>query len=66
LKTSVEVFPAGTDAKYVRNQGIPAIGFSPMINTPILLHDHNEFINEKTFLNGIDIYEKLIVDLANA
>ncbi|KAK4405409.1 Aminoacylase-1 [Sesamum angolense] len=37
-----EIFPASTDARYFRELGLPAIGFSPMANTPILLHDHNE------------------------
>lgn len=37
-----EIFPASTDARYFRQLGLPAIGFSPMKNTPILLHDHNE------------------------
>lgn len=37
-----EIFPASTDARYFRRVGLPAIGFSPMANTPILLHDHNE------------------------
>ena len=36
-----------------------------MNNTPILLHDHNEFLNEKIFLKGIDILYKIILDLAN-
>ncbi|KAL5976907.1 hypothetical protein ACLOJK_021243 [Asimina triloba] len=37
-----EIFPASTDSRYFRERGLPAIGFSPMANTPILLHDHNE------------------------
>lgn len=37
-----EIFPAATDSRYFRLVGLPAIGFSPMANTPILLHDHNE------------------------
>lgn len=37
-----EIFPAATDSRYFRQIGLPAIGFSPMANTPILLHDHNE------------------------
>lgn len=37
-----EIFPAATDSRYFRNLGLPAIGFSPMANTPLLLHDHNE------------------------
>ena len=36
-----------------------------MNHTPILLHDHNEFLNEKIFLKGIDIYEKILPKLAN-
>ena len=45
--------------------GIPALGFSPMNHTPILLHDHNEFLNEKIFLRGVDIYYELLPALAN-
>ena len=36
-----------------------------MRNTPILLHDHNEFLNERVFLEGIDIMYKVVLDLAN-
>ncbi|XP_038680607.1 aminoacylase-1 isoform X2 [Tripterygium wilfordii] len=55
-----EIFPASTDARYFRNQGLPAIGFSPMANTPILLHDHNEHLNQAEYLKGIDMYESII------
>ncbi|XVF67110.1 hypothetical protein PTKIN_Ptkin10aG0094400 [Pterospermum kingtungense] len=55
-----EIFPASTDARYFRQLGIPAIGFSPMANTPILLHDHNEFLNQDEYLRGIDVYESII------
>lgn len=55
-----EIFPASTDARYFRLQGLPAIGFSPMANTPILLHDHNEFLNKDEYLKGISIYESII------
>ncbi|XP_042509075.1 aminoacylase-1-like [Macadamia integrifolia] len=55
-----EVFPAATDARYFRHRGFPAIGFSPMANTPILLHDHNEFLNQAEYLKGIEIYESII------
>jgi acetylornithine deacetylase/succinyl-diaminopimelate desuccinylase-like protein len=44
---------------------IPALGFSAMRNTPVLLHNHNEFLNENIYLEGIQVYEKLIHDLAN-
>ncbi|XP_011000859.1 PREDICTED: aminoacylase-1-like [Populus euphratica] len=55
-----EIFPASTDARYFRQLGLPAIGFSPMANTPILLHDHNEFLNQDEYLKGIRIYEEII------
>lgn len=40
-----EILPSTTDSRYIRQLGIPALGFSPMTNTPILLHDHNEVGN---------------------
>ncbi|XP_056129626.1 aminoacylase-1A-like isoform X2 [Lampris incognitus] len=60
-----EIFPAATDSRFIREVGIPAIGFSPMHRTPILLHDHNEYLNEQIFLQGINVYEKLIPALAS-
>uniref|UniRef100_H2ZKV2 N-acyl-aliphatic-L-amino acid amidohydrolase n=1 Tax=Ciona savignyi TaxID=51511 RepID=H2ZKV2_CIOSA len=62
---SVEVFPAATDSRFLRQAGYEAIGFSPMRNTPTLLHDHNEFLNEKVFLEGIQVYCSVIPALAN-
>ncbi|KAL2928287.1 Aminoacylase-1 [Bienertia sinuspersici] len=55
-----EIFPASTDARYFRRQGLPAIGFSPMANTPILLHDHNEFLNQAEYLKGVEVYVSII------
>uniref|UniRef100_A0A8C2L6I4 N-acyl-aliphatic-L-amino acid amidohydrolase n=1 Tax=Cyprinus carpio TaxID=7962 RepID=A0A8C2L6I4_CYPCA len=46
-------------------EGLPAIGFSPMNLTPILLHDHNEYLNEQVFLRGIQVYERLLPALAS-
>ncbi|KAJ4753222.1 Aminoacylase [Rhynchospora pubera] len=37
-----EILSSTTDARFMREMGIPTFGFSPMANTPILLHDHNE------------------------
>lgn len=59
------IFLGGTDSRYVRSVGIPAIGFSPMNNTKILLHDHDEYLNKGVFLRGIDIYTKLIPAVSN-
>ncbi|CAM9295733.1 unnamed protein product [Ectocarpus sp. 12 AP-2014] len=61
-----EIFPASTDSRYLRELGIPALGFSPMRNTPILLHDHNEYIAQDVFMDGIEVYERLITALASA
>ncbi|KAM4089628.1 hypothetical protein ACB094_07G167400 [Castanea mollissima] len=55
-----EIFPAATDSRYFRELGFPAIGFSPMANTPILLHDHNEFLNQDEYLKGVDVYVSII------
>jgi len=63
LKFETEVFPAATDGRFLRKLGIPCFGFSPMNHTPILLHDHNEFLNREVYLRGIQIYERLITDL---
>uniref|UniRef100_A0A8C5QBI5 N-acyl-aliphatic-L-amino acid amidohydrolase n=1 Tax=Leptobrachium leishanense TaxID=445787 RepID=A0A8C5QBI5_9ANUR len=65
LKLKPEIFPAGTDSRYIRQAGYPALGFSPMNHTPILLHDHNEYLNEDVFLRGIHIYNKIISSLAS-
>lgn len=62
-KTNWTVFPAGTDSRFLRNQGCPAIGFSPMIHTPVLLHDHNEHLPVDVFLRGITIYAQMIRNL---
>ncbi|CAK8688959.1 unnamed protein product [Clavelina lepadiformis] len=64
-KLKVEIFSASTDSLYLRRAGYNAIGFSPICNTPVLLHDHNEFLNEAVFLEGIDTYCSVIKALAN-
>ncbi|XP_071485723.1 aminoacylase-1-like [Diadema antillarum] len=65
LELEKEIFPAATDSCYIRALGIPCLGFSPISNTKILLHDHNEFLNENVFLRGIAIYESIIPAIAN-
>ncbi|XP_076300191.1 aminoacylase-1 [Lasioglossum baleicum] len=59
------IFPGGTDSRYVREVGIPAIGFSPMNKTKILLHDHDEYLNKDIFLKGIEMYMKIIPAVSN-
>lgn len=65
LKIKTQVFPAGTDAAYIREVNIPAIGFSPMINTPVLLHDHDEYLDADVYLEGIEVYKKILERVAN-
>ncbi|KAI9088794.1 hypothetical protein DFS34DRAFT_419772 [Phlyctochytrium arcticum] len=60
IKLETEIFPAATDSRYIRQVGIPAFGISPMRNTPVLLHDHDEYLNESVFLEGIDFYVALL------
>ncbi|KAL8207749.1 hypothetical protein R6Q57_007161 [Mikania cordata] len=60
-----EILASTTDARYMRVRGIPTLGFSPMKNTPILLHDHNEFLKESVFLEGIKVYESIIKALSS-
>jgi len=64
-KVVPQIFPAGTDSRFLRRALIPVIGFSPLNLTPVLLHDHNEYVTVDTFLNGVKVYEKLIPALAN-
>lgn len=58
-------FCLGTDSRYLRAKGIPVLGFSPMNNTPLFLHDHDERLSKHTFLKGIEIYTHIIPALAN-
>ncbi|OWM80517.1 hypothetical protein CDL15_Pgr019797 [Punica granatum] len=60
-----EIFPAATDSRYFRLLGLPAIGFSPMANTPILLHDHNEFLHKDEYLKGIEVFGSIIKTYAS-
>ncbi|KAJ3372196.1 adenylate cyclase [Kappamyces sp. JEL0680] len=60
-----EIFPAATDSRFLRLKGLPAFGISAIKNTPVLLHDHNEFLNEQTLLDGIPFYADLIQGIAD-
>ncbi|XP_019175505.1 PREDICTED: aminoacylase-1-like isoform X1 [Ipomoea nil] len=60
-----EILSSTTDARFMRERGIPTLGFSPMKNTPILLHDHNEFLKDTVFLEGIKVYESIIKALSS-
>uniref|UniRef100_A0A915EY35 N-acyl-aliphatic-L-amino acid amidohydrolase n=1 Tax=Echinococcus canadensis TaxID=519352 RepID=A0A915EY35_9CEST len=59
----VGVFFGSTDARFLRRwhkvhageKPIKAYGFSPMCDVPVLLHDHDEYLNKKTFLDGVRV-----------
>lgn len=55
-----EINTGSTDARYFRRWGLPAIGFSPMASTLILIHDHNEYLNQAEYLKGVDVYVSVI------
>ncbi|ALC47906.1 maker258 [Drosophila busckii] len=65
LKIRPHVCPGGTDSRFLRAVGIPALGFSPICDTPILLHDHDEYVRAETYLHGIEVYKKIIPAVAN-
>jgi aminoacylase len=64
LEVNPQVFPAATDSRFLRALGVRALGFSPMRNTEIMLHENDEYIPESTFLEGIAVYVGLIRDLS--
>jgi aminoacylase len=60
------IFPAATDSRFLRSLGIRALGFSPMRNSEILLHEYNEKLGLDVYEEGIQVYVKLIGFLASA
>ncbi|XP_031519168.1 aminoacylase-1 isoform X2 [Papio anubis] len=65
LSLEPEIMPAATDSRFIRAVGVPALGFSPLNRTPVLLHDHDERLHEAVFLRGVDIYTRLLPALAS-
>ena len=65
LEFVAEVFPAATDSRFLRALGIRALGFSPMRNSEILLHENDEYLLKDIFLEGVSIYVTLIKDLGS-
>lgn len=48
-----------------RQVNIPAIGFSPILRTPDLAHENDEFIAADEYLRGIDAYKTVLLRIAN-
>ena len=49
LEIEPRIFPAATDSRFLRQIGIPCLGFTPVPNTTVLFHDHDERIGVDTF-----------------
>ncbi|KAI8906259.1 hypothetical protein EDD86DRAFT_210233 [Gorgonomyces haynaldii] len=60
-----EIFPAATDSRFLRQIGLNCLGISAIRNHPVLLHDHDEYLNEKTFIEGIDFYRDFLSAIGN-
>jgi aminoacylase len=63
--TVPQIFPAATDSRFLRALGVRALGFSPMRNTEIMLHENDEYILESNYLEGIGVYVGLIKELGS-
>lgn len=64
-KVEPQIFPAATDSRFLRLLGIRALGFSPLRNTIIKLHEDDEYIPESVFVEGIGVYFYLIKALGS-
>lgn len=60
VKINPSVFPAATDSRFLRALGIKALGFSPIRSSPILLHEHDEYLDESVYVEGCEVYVTLI------
>lgn len=49
---------------FIPQLNIPAFGFSPIRNTRRALHGHDEFVYADGYLEGINIYRKIISNVA--
>jgi len=65
MKMEPRVFPAATDSRFLRALGIRALGFSPMRSTEVMLHENDEYIEERNYVEGISVYVTLIEALGS-
>ncbi|KAL9647042.1 hypothetical protein ABK040_016517 [Willaertia magna] len=63
MDIELTIFPAATDSRFPRENGIQVLGYSFMPNTKILLHDHNEYIDVDIYLESIVHYIAIIDEL---
>lgn len=60
ISYTLNIAPMATDGRFLREQGIPVLGFTPINQTPPLLHTKNEFIYRSQFLEHIPLMTELI------
>lgn len=65
IPLQAQVFPAATDSRFLRALGIKALGFSPIRRSPILLHEHDEYLESHIFLEGVEVYIVLLKALSS-
>jgi N-acyl-L-amino-acid amidohydrolase len=58
-----QVFPGGTDSRYLRESGIPSYSITPCANVETLAHDHNEYLPVRCLQTGVLFYENLLPKL---
>jgi aminoacylase len=51
--------------EYLCSAGLKAFGFSPMRRSPILLHEHDEYIDRAVFIEGCNVYLTIIRALSS-
>ncbi|WBR61431.1 M20 AcylaseI like [Drosophila suzukii associated hytrosavirus 1] len=61
---ALTIAPGSTDGRFLRDEGLPVLGFTPINMTPPLLHSTNEYIYKKQFLHNIDLMTKIIKYMA--
>ncbi|XP_032680891.1 aminoacylase-1-like [Odontomachus brunneus] len=59
------ILMATTDARFLRELGIPVLNFSSINNTKVRAHAANEYLNKDVFLKGIELFTKIIPAIAN-
>ncbi|XP_037045140.1 aminoacylase-1-like [Bradysia coprophila] len=57
------ILVGATDMRFLRRENIPGFGFSPIINTPLLVHDNNEFVTADAYLAAINFFTKVLTNL---
>jgi N-acyl-L-amino-acid amidohydrolase len=63
VKVKTQVFPGGTDSRFLRQVGIPAYSITPCANVETLAHDHNEYLPVRCLQTGVLFYENLLPKL---